>query len=224
MVAGSEPDASYSIPEVHTPAIDRDIAVTTQVQEDQLDTAVIPKAEPDLPSHEIKTEGSSSINKGDAVNNLEPEVETEAIAEPLPSLIEQDLPTTIEPELDTPHSDEPAVIAEGSSKVALNTDATGGIELQSELQQETLTALSPSAQETGVDVISSSKDALTAVPAREVETEVEVETHGTDAATSTNDLQVAAAESPDTELPVMPATEVIIFYSCGNALADPVLP
>lgn len=64
MVVGSEPDALHSITEVPTPAIDKDIAVTAQVQEDQLDTAVIPETEPDLPSH-----GSSSINKGDAVQD-----------------------------------------------------------------------------------------------------------------------------------------------------------
>jgi hypothetical protein len=93
------------------------------------------------------------------------------------------------PELDTDHSVEPAAIAEGSSKVA---DATGGIELQSDLEQETLTVLSPSAQQTGVDNVSSGDDAI--------------------AATTTNDL--AAAEFPEMEQPVMPATEVFNFFSC----------
>lgn len=132
------------------------------------------------------------------------------------------MPTTIERELDIPHSDEPAVLPEGLSKVALDADATGGIGPQSELQQETVTALSPPALETGVDIVSSSKDALTAVAAREVENDVEAETHGTDAATTTNDL--AAAESPETEQHVMPTTEVFIYNPCGNALADPILP
>ena len=73
MVVNSEPDAlrmDASIPVVPTPAI----AVATQapeVQEDRLDTAVITEAESDLPSHEIKAEGSSSIKEGehDAVQN-----------------------------------------------------------------------------------------------------------------------------------------------------------
>ena len=150
------------------------------------------------------------------VNNLEPEVETEATAELLPTSIEQDLSTTTEHELDTAHPDEPAAIAEASPEIVLNADAIG-VELQSEHEQETLTVLSPSSQETGVDVISSSKDALTAA-----ETEVEAETHGTDTATTTNDL--TAAEFFETEGPIMPTTEVFIFYSRENALADPVLP
>ena len=119
----------------------------------------------------------------------------------MPILIEQDLPTTIEHELITAHSDEPATIAEGSSNVVLDEDATGGVELQPELEQETLTVLSPSAQETEV---SSSKDAPTVT--REVETEEEAETQGTGAATTTNDL--AAAELPETEQSFMPSTEV----------------
>ena len=126
------------------------------------------------------------------------------------------MPTTIEPELDSVHSDEPAGIAEGLPEIALDADATG-IELRSEPEQETLTVLFPSAQETGVDVVSSSKDALRAVVAHEVETEVDAETHGTDAA------DLAAAEFPEAEQPVMPTTEVFIFYSCENVLADPVL-
>lgn len=119
------------------------------------------------------------------------------------------MPTSIEHELDTAHSDELAVVAGDSSKVVLNADVTGDIDLQSEPQQETLTVLSPSAQETEVDVVSGSKDALTAVVAHEVDTEVEAETHATDAANTTNDI--AAAESPETEQPVMPTTEVFIF-------------
>ena len=141
---------------------------------------------------------------------------------PLPPSIEQDLPIPIEAEneLDTAYSDESAATAaEGSSKVVLDADATGGIELQSEIRvdQETLT---PSAQETRLDVISS-KDAPTADVAHEVKTEVEVETHGTDAATTTNDL--AAVESPESEQLVIPTTEVFTFYFGGNSLADPVL-
>ena len=132
----------------------------------------------------------------------------------LPTSIEQDLPTTIEHELDTAHPDELAgVAAEGSSKVVLdNADSTGGtIELQSELEQETLL---PSAQleETGVDVVSISKDALTA---HEVETETEANTHGTEPAT-TSKYVIAAEELPETEHPVIPTTEVFIFYSIAK--------
>jgi hypothetical protein len=136
------------------------------------------------------------------VNDLEHEVETEAMAEPsLPISIDQGLPSSIESELDTADSDEAAAVA----------TATGGIEHQSEPEQETLTALSPSAQETGVDDVLSSKDAQTAVVAQEVETEVESETHGTDAATTTHGL--AAAEFTETEQAALPTTEVFIFYS-----------
>jgi hypothetical protein len=138
------------------------------------------------------------------VNNLEHEVEAEATVEPpLPTSIEQDLPTNIEQEIDTAHSNEPAAIAEGSSKVVLDADATGGVDLESELEQETFT---PSAQETRVDIVSSNKGAPTAVVAHEVETDAEAETRGT------NDL---AAEFPETE-PAVPTTEVSTFYSCGN--------
>ena len=72
MVVESEPDALHmntNIPVAPIPAIDVDIAVIAQapdVQEDRLDATVIPEAEPDLPSHEIKTEGSPSIKEGDA--------------------------------------------------------------------------------------------------------------------------------------------------------------
>jgi hypothetical protein len=60
---------------VSIPAIDVDIAVVGQapeVQEDRLDTTVIPEAESDLPSHEIKTEGSELIKEGDAVQDSSP--------------------------------------------------------------------------------------------------------------------------------------------------------
>jgi hypothetical protein len=80
--------------------------------------------------------------------------------------------------------------------------------LNAELEQETLTVSSPSAQETGVDVVSSS------VVAHDIGTEMKVETHGTDATTTKNDL--SAAEFPAAEQPVMLTTEVIIFYSCGT--------
>ena len=152
-------------------------------------------------------------------------METEAIIEPpLPTPIEQDLPTTIEHELeqDTTHLDEPAAIAgEGPSKAVLDADATGDIELQSELEQETLKVLSPSAQESRVDVVSSSNDALTRVVTREVEIEVKAGTQGTDAATTSKDL--TAKELPETDQPIVPTTEVFIFNSCGNVLTNPAL-
>lgn len=72
VVVESEPDALHedsSIPVVSTPAIDGDIAGKAQVQEDRLDTTVIPEAELDLPSHEVKTESSSSIKEEDAVQD-----------------------------------------------------------------------------------------------------------------------------------------------------------
>ena len=138
------------------------------------------------------------------VNNFE--VENEATVERhLPASIEQGLPTAIE------HA---AVVAEGSAKVVPdNADATGGtIEYQSELQQET------SVQETAADSVSSSKYAV-----HEVETEVEADTHGADVATTLkNDL--TAKELPATEQPVFDTTEVFIFNSCENALADLVQP
>lgn len=107
---------------------------------------------------------------------------------------------TIEPKLEAAHSDESASLgAEGSSTVVLNADETG----------------IASSQETGVDVVSSNKTA------HEVETEVEAGTQVTDTATSSNDL--AATELSEAELPVMPNTEVFIYTSCENVLADPVL-
>ena len=121
-------------------------------------------------------------------------------------------------DLHTDHLDEREVIAEDSSKAVLNADATGDIELQSELEQE---ALIPSPQETGVDaltvheveteadVVSSNKDALTA---QKVEAEVEAGTQGTDAATTTNEL--AAVEPSEVEQLVVPTTEVFIFCPC----------
>jgi hypothetical protein len=75
MVMESEPDVlrmDTSIPVVPTPANDVDIVVTTQGHEDRLDTNVIPEAEPDLPSHEIKTEGSTSNKEGDEVQDSSP--------------------------------------------------------------------------------------------------------------------------------------------------------
>lgn len=71
MVVESEPDFLHmdtSIPVVSAPANDVDIAVTTQVHENR-NTNVIVEAEPDLPSHEIKTEGSSSNKEGDGVQD-----------------------------------------------------------------------------------------------------------------------------------------------------------
>jgi hypothetical protein len=65
--------------------------------------------------------------------SLEPEVEAEASAEPLPTSIEQD---HIEHEPETVHSDERA---EGSPEIVLDRN-TPAIELQSELEQETVAA------------------------------------------------------------------------------------
>ena len=113
------------------------------------------------------------------------------------------MPTTVH-ELETARSDESVAIAvEDSSKVVLDADATDGtLELQTELDQETDI---PSAQETEVDVVSSSKDAPTA---HDVETEVEADTHGPDTGTiSKNDL--AVEELPEkTEQHVIPITKV----------------
>lgn len=60
----SEPDTSHQVDP--TPAIAA-TAQAPEIQEDRLDTTVIPEAEPDLPSRE--TEGSSSIKEGDAVQD-----------------------------------------------------------------------------------------------------------------------------------------------------------
>ena len=118
--------------------------------------------------------------------------------------------TTIEqePELDTAHSNEPAgVAAEGSSKVIFNADATGGFELQSELEQETLIPSPQEREEKKVDAVSSNNDTLTA---HGVETEVEADTEGTNGVTTADDL---TAEFPETEQPVIPTTGVFTFYS-----------
>jgi hypothetical protein len=71
----SEPDVLHtntSIPVVPTSANDVDVAVTKQVHEDRPDTIVIPEAEPDLPTHETKTEGSSSNKEGDGIQDSSP--------------------------------------------------------------------------------------------------------------------------------------------------------
>jgi hypothetical protein len=62
MVVESGPDSLHVDTSIPTPAIDVDIAVTAQVLE----------AEHDLPSHEIETEGPSSITEGDAVQDSSP--------------------------------------------------------------------------------------------------------------------------------------------------------
>lgn len=117
------------------------------------------------------------------------------------------MPITIEQELDAAHPEKPAAIAEGSPKIAYKADAIG--ERQSEYEQETIMVLSPSVQETGVDVASSSKDALTDTVAHEAETGVVVEKQRADTAKTTNDL---AAEFPETEQPVIPTTEVFFLF------------
>jgi hypothetical protein len=70
-VVESEPDALHvetSISAVPTPAI----VVEAQEPEVQEDATVIPEAESDLPSHEIKTEFSSSDEEGDATQDSSP--------------------------------------------------------------------------------------------------------------------------------------------------------
>ena len=113
------------------------------------------------------------------------------------------------------HSDEPAAIIEGQPEVALDENAPvslGGIEPQPELEQ----TLSTTAQETAVDIVSSSNDGSAAVVPHELETKVEA--YGLDAivaATATNDL--VTAECTETE---QPTTEVFTSYSCGNSFTD----
>ena len=102
------------------------------------------------------------------------------------------------------HSDEP--------DIALDRNALGDNELESGLEQETLST----AQETRLDASS------TAVT-HEAETEGETGTHGTDAlvaATTVEDL--VPAEFTEKGHPVISTTEVIYFYSCGDLFADPV--
>ena len=60
-----------SFPVVSTPAI-AVAAQSPEVQEDRLDTTVTSEVEPNLPSHEIKTESTSSIKEGDAVQESSP--------------------------------------------------------------------------------------------------------------------------------------------------------
>lgn len=147
------------------------------------------------------------------VTNLEPEIKTEASAEPTSASIEQDLPTSVKYEPETTHSDGPAVISEGSPDVALDRNALDDTELEPRLEQET----PATAQETG-------GDARTAVATHEVEPEEETESHETEAivaVTSVEDL--IPAESTEKEQPVISTTEVFIFYSCGDLFADPVL-
>ena len=91
MVVESEPDFLHmdtSIPVVPAPADDVDIAVTTQVHENR-DTNVIPEAEPDLPSHEIKTEGSSSNKEGDGVQDSSPSSSKSFVAQPEAQVLEK---------------------------------------------------------------------------------------------------------------------------------------
>jgi hypothetical protein len=67
----SEPDALHvetSISAVPTPAT----VVAAQEPEVQEDATVIPEAESDLPSHEIKNEFSSSYEEGDATQDSSP--------------------------------------------------------------------------------------------------------------------------------------------------------
>ena len=93
MVVESELDALHM--DTSTPEVTPAIAVAAQApefQEDQLDTTVIPEAESNLPSHEVKTEGSS-IKEGDhdAVQNSSPslksfvDIEVQPEAQVIPS-------------------------------------------------------------------------------------------------------------------------------------------
>ena len=71
----SEPDALHmdmSIPVLPTAAI----AIAAQAPDVQED-AVVTEAESDLPNHETKTEGSSSIEEEDAVQDSSSFIETE---------------------------------------------------------------------------------------------------------------------------------------------------
>ena len=128
--------------------------------------------------------------------------------------MERDLP---EHEREFVHPDGSAAIIERQPEIALDENAPaslGGIEPQPELEQ----TLSTTAQETAVNVVSSSNDASAAVVAHESEAKVEVEAHGIDAivaATATNDL--VATECTETE---QPTTEVFTSYSCGNFFTD----
>ena len=154
------------------------------------------------------------------VTNLEPEVKTEVSPESVPAPIDLQPFLSTEHEPTIVHSDEPAGRAEVSPEITLD-EATPvcptRIELHSELEEDT-------AQETAVDVVSSSKDASIAIVAREVGAEVTDETPGTDVAiatpTTTNEL--TAVESIETEQHVMQTPEVFIFYSSRNPFTDPV--
>ena len=108
MAVELKPEALHmdtSIPVVLTPAI----IVATQApegQEDRIDSTVIPEAESDLPSYEIKTEGSSSVEEGYAdqdsslsevgeeshrLTEVEPQIIPTIMEEP-PAQIEEDRP------------------------------------------------------------------------------------------------------------------------------------
>ena len=139
---------------------------------------------------------------------------------------ESKISVQLEPEVDSvlPVEEEPSAITQTSAE-----DLLPKIESEGAISQTPVETIS-SPEDTTVPIVNAEDQIIAPVDVRsehapvvahEVESEMEAETHRTDAATATNDL--AAAESPETEQPIMPKTKVFIFYSCGNVLAELVL-
>ena len=104
MVVELEPEAlqtDTNIPVVLTPAITV-AALAPERKEDRLDSTVIPEAESDLPSYEIKAEGSSSIEEGyaDQDSSLSEVGESHRLTEVepqiIPTIMEKSPPAQIE--------------------------------------------------------------------------------------------------------------------------------
>ena len=76
-----------------------------------------------------------------------------------------------------------------------------------------------------VQVLPETKDSLVLDLEEPVSSHTEVEESVKTSTTEPSVADIASVISePATAIPVMPTTEVFIFYSCRNALADPVLP
>ena len=205
-------------------------------KKDQLDPSLVetaPNAEKDVEEVQTQVDDTSNIKdepipESDVAQHIEA-ADTEGPLEDA-STKESQITVQLEPDVDSvlPVEEEPSTISQVVAEDLLPKIESEGTTSQTSFEiipiPEDSTAPVPDVEEqiiAPVDVRSEHDTVVAHEVETEVEAEVEAETPGTDAATATNDL--AASEPPETEQPVVPTTEVFIFYSCGNVLADPVL-
>ena len=194
-------------------------ATSVPIDEDQLEPSSIetaPNTEKD--TEEVQTQADirdELIPESDVAPHTEAADSEGPLEEKDASTKESQITVQLEPDVDSvPTEEEPSTITQVAAEDLLpKIESEGAAISQAPLETipipEEATAPVADVEEQIIAPVDVRSEHV-AVVAHGVENEVEAETHGTVAATATNEL--AAAESPETDQPVLPSNEVFMYF------------